>query len=280
MLIFPASIIGLDHRKKLRNNQDALFVAENDTYFVSGVADGMGSGEQSETVASLAIRFLVRQLLYIVSEEKRSAGIPYQYQAISDKLYVAYRLFLEGQIKLQNENMPSDYLLDNETFLDNYMMHTVVLLIVNKGTGDICVFALGDGYLMINPHDETLSSVVDIAELCVLPENSSGTYYSSMLFLDNTSPFVMKQLNKGFIVMSYASSEWNTLLISSDGLRDVITLISEYTPHPEDEEIDSLLPTYIQDLFNLDFLKASLPNSDDLSLIYVINPYSQISNQD
>lgn len=276
MLNFPAIIIGSEHRKNLINRQDALYVAENDAHYVGGVADGMGSGEQSEAIALLSIRFLVRQLLNIVTEQKRFKGNSSEYHAMGDKLYVRYQYFLEEQLRLQNMFLNHDCKPEDETFLDNYMMHTVVLTLVDKATGDMCVYSMGDGYLVLNPHDTKKSLVIDVARYFAPLNGAIGTYYASMNLSDYTPQPIKDVLVHGFNVTIYDTYHWDTMLIASDGLRDLLPDVEGYVPDPNDSDTADLPSYHIHELFQLDFKHGTLGNTDDLSLIYIINPRSKL----
>ena len=65
-----ATTPGYTHRKLDYNNQDAVLLVEHENYTIGIIADGCGSGANSEVGAQLAVKYLAK----LISEKNRSKG--------------------------------------------------------------------------------------------------------------------------------------------------------------------------------------------------------------
>jgi len=136
--------VGRGHLLGLTNRQDASGVYEgecHDQHTVIGViCDGCSEGHASETGATLATGYLIREIYWLLQCGMSPSEIP----AV---LYARLRDFLGQFLRLYQFNSEADRV----NFIKDHLLFTVVGFVVNDS--DAVVFIAGDGTLIIN--DET-----------------------------------------------------------------------------------------------------------------------------
>jgi hypothetical protein len=98
-LLRAGSVIGREHLRLGRNNQDAAVVLERDGFAVGVVTDGCGSGPSSEVGARLGARFLARRILSEARKNGLTSELPTRVceSLVSFLFTVARGLDVEGE---------------------------------------------------------------------------------------------------------------------------------------------------------------------------------------
>lgn len=126
-----ASVIGSTHYKLNYNNQDSYGFYQDDTCIVGVVADGCGSGSNSEVGSRLCTDFVVNFCKKHFSNHAFDAEL----------LQTAVLEYLRNLVKNQQTS-------DEQDFIENYLLFTLFGFVIQpKHT---FVFHSGDGIYLIN----------------------------------------------------------------------------------------------------------------------------------
>lgn len=128
MKIGYGSIQGFTHRQLEYNNQDFVLVSENDNYNIGLIADGCGSGSNSEVGAQLGLKFLLR----IISE-----------QASSD-----WKVNLKENIQKYSSQIAEIHSSNPRDFTKNFLLYTIIGFV--EENNKITIFSFGDGVIIID----------------------------------------------------------------------------------------------------------------------------------
>jgi hypothetical protein len=140
------SVIGREHVRCHRNNQDAVAVGQGDSLLVAAVADGCSSGISSEVGARLAVQWIVRhapRLLQDLGEVEPAALV----EAVMDGL-LAYLEQVGRGICPDPEAWPAT--------VRDFLLFSLLGAIV--GPEWTLVFGLGDGVVSINGQTTVLEA--------------------------------------------------------------------------------------------------------------------------
>lgn len=139
-----ASVVGKEHRRTARNNQDSLYTFANEFCFIALVADGCGSQPHSEVGAWLWPRMLAKKLAALSMPFAETMHPPYALdyacQAAAQSMF------------LLDEALPGEL---DETF-GQYALTTIVGLYATKFEAEFLV--LGDGIVVINDEVTVIES--------------------------------------------------------------------------------------------------------------------------
>jgi Protein phosphatase 2C len=99
VLLRAGSVVGREHLRLGRNNQDGAALLERDGFAVAVVTDGCGSGPSSEVGARLGARFLARRILFEAQRSGLTSELPTRVceSLVSFLFTVARGLDLEGE---------------------------------------------------------------------------------------------------------------------------------------------------------------------------------------
>ena len=104
ILICAGSVIGREHLRLGRNNQDGAAVLEKDGIAVAVVTDGCGSGPSSEVGARLGARFLARRIL----SEARKNGLTTELPSRVCEGLVSFLFTVARGLDLEGESLGDD----------------------------------------------------------------------------------------------------------------------------------------------------------------------------
>jgi hypothetical protein len=126
------TVQGREHRRLGRNNQDALWVTSTAVGLIAVVADGCGSGRQSEVGAQVGVRLVSRAIAANLEQYPQPA------------FWTAVYSQVLTTIQQTSVAMGDDF----AAILQEYWLFTVVGAIVQADW--TTVFALGDGVMALN----------------------------------------------------------------------------------------------------------------------------------
>ncbi len=192
-----ASIIGKDHRRSGRNNQDAFHVLSTDNYLIAVVADGCGSGPHSEVGAQLGVRFATR----IIAKELDRRG---------QGAYLWINHALASELTLLKRWLGDDPV---QATLD-YLLFTLVGVIITPDTAEF--FAFGDGVIMVN------------GQLISIDYPGNAPPYPAYQILDGTQmPPEQLQFR---VHRRIPTAELDSFGIGTDGVRDLVNATGQAIP--------------------------------------------------
>lgn len=246
------SVLGTDHRRTGRNNQDAWRIAKAEGAFAAVVCDGCGSHSDSEIGAKLGARMLSQRFLR---------------QAISDPQHFVEHLLdplLDTVLALQqivgSIGVPSKELL-YEGFLFTFVA------VVASAEVAAC-FAIGDGVAFVN-----------------------GVRLPFATFVDNAPPYLgyavmgdgAKTLARDLVVLqTLPTNELDSFLIGTDGVADLIEAEAQTLPG-KTELVGPIQRWWQEDRFfrNSDQVRRtlSLVNQEALSFDWDARSFQKISGR-
>ena len=226
--------IGMPHKRTNSNNMDAYSVERSRGVVISGIADGSGgTGEHSETYAKIMIHWLTLRARVLVE------GLGSQYNGVesiknvSSILWDDYQRNLNKLLNIAFDGIPNEVVQeiltqeDNRNrklkYVDEFMLHTAVLLIVilNEKTGrwDAYLLYKGDGFVVRNDEVMNFDNIIKPKHTGVMYPALGLNVYQGILRAENEAT-----ARAGFELVTLGSSgeKWSRLAIASDGLRFVM----------------------------------------------------------
>lgn len=243
------TIVGTDHIKVFKNNQDAYAYKVGNNYIVACVADGCGSSKFSEFGAKFGVNFFVNAVSNILQSLSQV-----EIDNLSEKEYIAFpffekiRLDMLSQIRILANTMGIDF---NKVINDLFLFTLVGVVITPFGTD---IVSIGDGYVALN------GEKFDIG----IPESQDST-------LQNAPPYLAYGLTgsklydkeseslKFCLIKSVKTTLLESVLIASDGVSKWDFLENEIIPG-KDEEVGLLSQFWNDDNFfsNEDMIRRKL----------------------
>ncbi len=190
--IAAGSVIGREHRRLGRNNQDAYAIQVKPNWTIAVVCDGCGSCLHSEVGAQLGAKWVIASL------DRRFQQGQLQLQ------FPDFWSGLQQDLLSQIQQVATGLGADLETVIWDYFLFTIVGAIV---TSEITVvFSLGDGVAMLNDEVLLQGTIAD----------NRPPYLAYGLFPNELSLTDVK-----FEVYLRSTAMLNTLLIGTDGVQDL-----------------------------------------------------------
>lgn len=198
MRIVKGSVVGREHMRTWRNNQDAMQSGElsiNKRQYLYGVvADGCSEGRHSEVGAKLLAEWINRELPMILS-----TGV-----STEDAVQTLYRRaidYLTGIVRTTVVGT-SEQMVE---FVRNYLLCTIVGFVVDEQ--ECYIFSAGDGLVVIN--DEMIRIDQDNKPIYL------GYHVIPRSCLQDAG-----ELPTGFKVMRIKTEMLQRLMISTDGMEE------------------------------------------------------------
>lgn len=214
--------IGNYHRKGLSNNMDAVYLHKGSQVVVGGVADGCGgTGEHSEVSALLFIPWLVDRMHSLLESPTGLTGK--SISEASKQLWYEYIPKLQSILDFRYSGMEKPDLITQREYLDQIMLHTVVLYVVifnQENDYWDCYFVYrGDGYIVIDDQMVNLESLEETKHNGVLYPALALSAYQQ--WLKTTTPTTAELATRSFDIVHIGNSRknWHRIAVSSDGLR-------------------------------------------------------------
>ncbi|MDD3900675.1 MAG: protein phosphatase 2C domain-containing protein [Fermentimonas sp.] len=128
--IASGSIIGSVHHKMCYNNQDHYIVEQNDDYIIGLVADGCGSGANSEVGAKLCLQFIRSFISHAIRSNAHW----------KETLEIEIHKYLEQLVTLHNPANSNHFIHENLLFtLVGFVVYNDEVTLFNAGDGVICI---------------------------------------------------------------------------------------------------------------------------------------------
>ena len=196
--IAAASVIGREHSRAGRNNQDAFCFDSCEQGFAAVVADGCGSGSHSELGAQAGARQVVASALRLLRDGERVDGSGFL--GLLRERSLAFLRELAGSL--------------GRGGLQECLLFTVVGAVVTPE--HTLVFSAGDGVWALNGRVQALGP---------FPGNAPP-YLAYGLIPDSLVPFIRQAL--------VPTSEVESLLLGTDGVGDLARLAETLVPEAGD----------------------------------------------
>jgi hypothetical protein len=212
------SVQGRDYRGKEKNNQDAYYVYCGEKFITGTVADGCGTYQHSEIGSMLGCRYITEAI---------SRRVPSLVEEPTDREDSLRNLMREvktevlGHIAANISAMGGGSIEKYSDTAFNYFLFTCVGFVVTPLV--TFTFSIGDGYIILN--GETVA-------LGPFPDNAPPYLVYNLLSSPSLPAKEMLDFTLNFIV---PTEEVQSLLISTDGLRDLISAEKENIPGQQQE---------------------------------------------
>jgi hypothetical protein len=206
--IAGGSVIGKDHVRAGKNNQDAYCWSANEQALVAIVTDGCGSSPYSEVGAQLGARFLSKTLLDMASSEEdwvSMKGIFFKHMD-SDRVGEIFTDFRNTSLEYFGQ-LAKSIGKDFKT-VEELLLFSVVGCLIRRN--ETIIFSMGDGVYGSNERFSTIQP----------NEGNKPSYLAYGLYDDAQLKDNEKNLKQDFHlhVVSF-STEIQSVLIGSDGLQ-------------------------------------------------------------
>lgn len=218
--IAAGSIVGKEHGRTGKNNQDACSVKCLDRTVIAVVCDGCGSAAHSEVGAQLGARMAIAvlsQMLETQANECEEDGFWRQVQEM-----LLQRL----------DRLVFDLGSDRQQAIQDYLLFTIVGVVLTPTI--TTVFTFGDGTIVLNGQRLSLPTFANNAP----PYLAYGLMEPELLRIESTQLQFQIQA-------CLPTQEVQSLLIGSDGVQDLITAAER--PLPGKTELVGNLAQFWQD---------------------------------
>ncbi|HEY9701311.1 MAG TPA: protein phosphatase 2C domain-containing protein [Allocoleopsis sp.] len=228
--IAAGTIIGKYHTRLGKNNQDAYYTFQSNSLTIAIVADGCGSGKNTEVGAKLAVKLLGEILV------KRLENYP------NADFWSEVQQDLLELIQVLAVNMGDNL---SQIVIDYFLFTLIGVIITEEIT---TIFSLGDGIIILNDK---------ITQLGPFPHNAPP------YFAYNLIPHYQKYDFK--INHQLPTDQVQSILIGTDGVEDLILSHTKNIPGKE-ELVGDINQFWQEDIYfqNPDMIrrKLSLINTD------------------
>ena len=149
--ISSGTIIGREHVRCHKNNQDGLAVSATDDLLVAAVTDGCSSGRYSEVGARLGASWLAQWVPIFVQRHQSIRSAEFL-QAVGDG-FLAYLGSLGRRLQPDKAGLPAS--------VQDFLLFTFQVAVMTPA--ETCLFGLGDGVIGLNDTWITLDAGPDNA---------------------------------------------------------------------------------------------------------------------
>ncbi|WP_088243319.1 protein phosphatase 2C domain-containing protein [Calothrix rhizosoleniae] len=200
------SIIGREHLRLSKNNQDAYYWVNFESATIAVVCDGCGSGTHSEVGAKIGARLVVEAILRNLSQDRLSTEF---WQGVHQDLLHSLGMIA---VSLGRELVQ---------VVKEYLLFTIIGAVIFPQ--ETALFAIGDGVFALN------GEVIPIPHF---PDNAPP-YLGYGLISDILSH--MKLVDCQFCVhRQLPTPEVQSILIGTDGVEDLIAVADRFLPGKSD----------------------------------------------
>lgn len=190
MKIGFGNIQGATHKKLEYNNQDFVLVSEEENYTLALIADGCGSGANSEVGAQLGLYFIAK--------------------FIKENIHKDWKGNLKNELLIYSQNLAKLHNEDTQTFIKNFLLYTVIGCLIQEDS--LTTFSCGDGVIIIDD------------KVQIIDQNNQPQYFNNALRGGESSDFSFQELkfeNQSIVLGS------DGLVDLMEGIKQ--GLIDEYT---------------------------------------------------
>jgi serine/threonine protein phosphatase PrpC len=161
MKIGYGSIQGFTHRNLEYNNQDFVLVEENEEYSMGLIADGCGSGSNSEVGAQLGLKYLMKR--------------------ISERINSSWQGNLKEDLQKYSNQLAGLHSDNPKKFIKNFLLYTVIGFVERNGV--LTILSFGDGVIVVDDKVE------------IIDQNNRPRYINNELIGNEGGQFVFDQIN-------------------------------------------------------------------------------------
>lgn len=198
--IATGTVVGRDHRKIGKNNQDACYLRVNQDSIIGIVSDGCGSAKYSEVGAQLLVRLCGKILNRYLKLLRKCFN--------SDKGLSKYWNLIQRKVLLELLGIASALGSELKQVISDYLLATILGFVVTQEK--TIFFSIGDGEAYLNGHLFKFGSF----------PNNAPPYFAFLLLNKNSRPFCASMLN--FSVDKIVETEKiETLLVGTDGIEEL-----------------------------------------------------------
>lgn len=191
------SVIGREHLRVGKNNQDAYFWNVTEAGAIAVVCDGCGSGIHSEVGAKLGARLIVETMQRVLNDNLHLEH---------GEVWQTIQQMLLTQLQKVVEQLGGDR---TQTVCD-YLLFTIAGVVITATT--TAVFALGDGVIVINDQVIRLGPFL----------NNAPPYLAYGLLEENVSATHTLK-----VLQILPTDQVQSLLIGTDGVSDLIQVAEQ-----------------------------------------------------
>lgn len=230
------SVIGHSHRKRGKNNQDALAWYIGPKMITAVVCDGCSAGAHSGVGAKIGAKLMMAELnrhVLALKKAKTPSDTVSTWRAIKHNIL--------AQLRILVLNMGGSF---SQTVHD-YFLFTVLGFYLDKDK--LITFSIGDGLIFIN------DSLIELGPfLGNQPPYLSYGLIEDLLYSSNRSYL-------RFNINFKNSSEVDSIIIGTDGVKDLIAVADKFIPG-KDERVGPVKEYIERDIYytNLDALRRRL----------------------
>lgn len=131
------TILGHSHRVLDYNNQDAIIIKEHENYCIGIIADGCGSGSNSEVGAQLGVQFVCKLIENYLDEERD------------------WKPVIKRKIHNYSNDLLKVHCSNKKDFIRNYLLYTILGFV--KERDKTTIFHCGDGVIGVGEHIQILN---------------------------------------------------------------------------------------------------------------------------
>jgi hypothetical protein len=212
------SIVGKEHRRLNKNNQDAYEIVEDDDLVIATVCDGCSDALASEVGANLICRIFnarvraeLQNIMFVPSGDE--IGLRYVVGGFLERI----RQECIGDILNISGLLNANYLVG----IKDFFLATIVSVIITREVAIVC--CIGDGVIIINGEPYAIGP---------FPDNEPP--YIAYGAVDPARIRVAKELYRFNVVKIMPVGELQSVLIGSDGVEDIIRNVSANIPGKEE----------------------------------------------
>lgn len=110
------------------NNQDAVYVTNNQKFSIGVIADGCGSGTNSEVGAQLGVRFVSKLIKECIDSK------------------IEWKSILKDKIQSYSKSLAEKHSSNPADFFNNYLLNTIIGFVKHENL--ITIFHCGDGVII------------------------------------------------------------------------------------------------------------------------------------
>jgi hypothetical protein len=230
MKIGYGSIQGFTHRNLEYNNQDFVLVEENEEYSMGLIADGCGSGSNSEVGAQLGLKYLMKR--------------------ISERINSSWQGNLKEDLQKYSNQLAGLHSDNPKKFIKNFLLYTVIGFVERNGV--LTILSFGDGVIVVDDKVE------------IIDQNNRPRYINNELIGNEGGQFVFDQINfDGQTVMIGSDGVEDLIEGLNKGLIDEYENLEEFMK----DECNFTNPVHIPKLLKKYATKGIL--KDDCTLMII-----------
>lgn len=228
MKIGFGSIQGYTHKKLEYNNQDFVLVNEEENYTLGLIADGCGSGSNSEVGAQLGLYYITK--------------------FIKENNQIDWKANLKSKLIKYSQNLANLHSENSKEFTKNFLLYTIIGFFIQEDI--LTIFSCGDGVIIVDDNIQ------------IIDQNNQPKYINNELIRGETVDFNFQELTYTHQTIILGSDGLVDLMEGiNSGMIDEYTSFEEFIGDERNFTNPIQLPKLLQKYSHKGILK------DDCSII-------------